>query len=328
MIWRDKANRNAVFVWLFLTAIALLFLRFTRLSPWIIVVFLAASSLSLFLITSQRRAKQISRLSSSVREVLAGNDHLDFGQYKEGELYILAADLQKIAGAYRQQAAALRRDKAYLYDAISDISHQLKTPITSLFVISEVLRDELSATEKASFEWQLNQQIERLDWLVKSLLTLAKLDADAVVFRKEPTTLGKIARLALSPLAIKADLADLQVEIKGDTKTTLNVDENWLVEALGNVIKNAIEHAAEKSTIDIICQDLPMSKQIAVHNKGVIRTEELAHLFDRFYKRPGADKDSIGIGLSITKAIVQAQGGQVEAVSKDHQTIFHLRFPK
>ncbi len=328
MIWRDRANRYAFFCWLLLTAAGITLLRVTSVSPWILLAGFSFLSLLIFFYVAGRRAIQLSRLSSLVREVLAGQDHFDFGRYREGELYVLAADLQKIAGAYRERTSALKRDKAYLYDAISDISHQLKTPITSLYVISDVLRKPLSEKEKSIFEQQLNQQIERLDWLVKSLLTLAKLDADAVIFNKQKTTLGQIARRAFAPLAIKADLEDLTVSIRGDLQATLEVDENWLVEALGNVIKNALEHAEPKSEIVIECQDLPMSKLIFVSNTGTVEKEELTHVFDRFYKRPAADKDSIGIGLSITKAVVQAQGGRVEAVSEDGRTIFSLRFPK
>lgn len=328
MIWRDRDNRRAILCQIFLFGTALLLLRFTLISPFTIVGGLAILTLLIFIWLSRKKSKRLSKLASSVRDVLAGHTHFDFGEYREGELYILAADLQKISGAYREQALALKRDKVNLKDAISDISHQLKTPITSLFVIADVLQNPLTESDKDIFERQLYEQIERLDWLVKSLLTLAKLDADAVIFKRQETTLGKIARDAFDPFRIKAELAELEVKIKGQLDTTLTLDENWLREALGNIIKNAIEHTAPKGKIEIICEDLPMSKMISVRNSGALEREALAHVFERFYKRPGANKDSIGIGLSISKAIVQAQGGSVDAFSDEKTTTFSIRFAK
>lgn len=309
--------------------IAALLSLVTGIKPVFLILMPVLVTLLMYAYAAGRRSHRIEGLSAAVRRVLGGSEDIDLSQYKEGELYVLAADLQKVAGAYREQAKALKQDKRDLLDAISDISHQLKTPITSLYVVSDVLKQPLRDEERHNFEAQLDSQIERLDWLVKSLLTLAKLDAAAVTFKPNQTTLGTLIERAAEPFRIKADLADLDLLTEGDLDESLWIDENWAIEALGNVVKNAVEHATPSSSVILRARNLPMSRQIQVINRGAtIPPPILNHLFDRFYRQPDAPPDSSGIGLSISKAILNAQGGRIRAESKDGVTVFELSFPK
>lgn len=292
---------------------------------------LLVTLLAVFLIWQWRyrkRAASIRKLSTQLRRVLSGDYHLDLQDYEEGELAVLSADIYKLVTAFREQASALQKDRTWLADSISDISHQLKTPITSMMMLTDLLKKDLDDNRRRQFLQQLSGQTDRLQWLVKNLLTLSKLDAHAIVYRPETISLHDIITQAAQPLLIGMELKNQNLEITGAVTENLVVDGDWLAEAVTNILKNANEHAPIDSTIQVEALDLPMSKAIAVHNQGTIAPVDLPNIFTRFYRGRQAAKDSIGIGLAIAKAIVTQQGGQIEVQSSDDKTSFVIRFPK
>lgn len=282
----------------------------------------------LWLIAYYRRDRAIKHLSTQLRRLLSGEYVLDFSQYEEGELAVLAADLYKLMTAFREQQASLLADKTWLADAISDISHQLKTPITSMMMLTDLLKKDLEPDRRRQFLNQLSKQTDRLQWLVKNLLTLSKLDAQAVIYSPAEVTYQQLFDRALEPLLINLELKNQSVELTGELSDKIVVDENWLAESLTNIIKNASDHGAPASPIQLIASERPMSHTIEVINQGEIAPQDLPHLFTRFYRGQHTSSDSVGIGLAISRAIVVQQGGQIEVESKAGQTIFRIRFPK
>lgn len=274
------------------------------------------------------RKKRIQKLSRQLRRVLTGDLSIPIQDYEEGELAVLSADIYKIIVAFKEQSKVLFSDKQWLADSLSDISHQLRTPITSMLMLTDLLKKDLEPERKKLFLQQLSNQVERLQWLVKNLLTLSKLDAQAIIYHPKTHQADELIKLAAEPLLISMDLKNQELKLSGNLGMTLEVDGNWLAEALGNLIKNASEHGPQQTAIQLDVKDLPMNKIISVSNQGSIPTAEQAKLFTRFYRGKNAAPDSVGIGLAIAQAIVRQQGGQIDLRSVDNQTTFSIRFPK
>lgn len=283
---------------------------------------------TIWLVAVYRRRRLIKHLSTQLRRLLNGDYTLDFSHYEEGELAALSADLYKLMTAFREQQASLLADKTWLADAISDISHQLKTPITSMMMLTDLLKKDLAPDRRRQFLSQLSKQTDRLQWLVKNLLTLSKLDAQAIIYSPAEVTYQQLFDRALEPLLINLELKNQSLELTGELSEKIVVDENWLAESLTNIIKNASDHGAPASPIQLIASERPMSHTIEVINQGEIAPQDLPHLFTRFYRGQHTSSDSVGIGLAISRAIVVQQGGQIEVETKAGQTIFRIRFPK
>ncbi len=279
-------------------------------------------------IHSRNRKRRIDDLSLQLRRLLQGDYRFDFGSFEEGELEALSSDLGKLVIAYREQADALLRDKSWLADSLSDISHQLKTPITSMMVLTDLLKTDLDEDKRHEFIRRLGRQIHRLDWLVRNLLVLSKLDAEAIIYSKEEISCRELILQALEPLHINFELKEQTINFKGDKDTIVNTDRNWTAEALTNILKNASEHGLQGETIEIVVRDGPMTTAVEITNKGEIPQDDMPHLFTRFYRGSHAHEDSIGIGLAISRAIAHQQGAQIEVDSRDGLTTFCMRFPK
>ncbi|MBP6137828.1 MAG: HAMP domain-containing histidine kinase [Clostridiaceae bacterium] len=278
---------------------------------------------------SQHRKRKIVDLTMQLRRLLQGDYRFDFGAFEEGELEVLSSDLGKLVISYREQADALLRDKVWLSNSLSDISHQLKTPITSMNVLIELLKDsELDETQRVEFVHRLGRQINRLDWLVRNLLILSKLDAESIVYSKENITCHQLLLQALEPMQINFELKEQPVRLSGQIETVIEVDRNWTAEALTNILKNASEHGPIGKAIEIRVIDGPMTTAIEITNEGEIAPQDMQHLFTRFYRGSHAHEDSVGIGLAICRAITLQQGAQVEVESGEGLTAFRMRFPK
>lgn len=264
---------------------------------------------------TRRRYRDIARLSDCLGKLAAGDYSLDLRRYREGELSVLYDELHKVTRTLAHQAETLARDKRWLADTMADISHQLKTPLTSVAMMTDLLADPGLPPEKRSeFLEGIRAGIERIRWLVLSLLKLSRLDADAVVFRRDAIPVQKLVEAALAPLRIP-------IELKGQRLTlelcdgVITGDLAWLAEALGNLVKNSVEHTPPGGRLGIVCVENPlyMLLEVSDSGEGIVRVD-LPHLFKRFYRGKNAAPDSVGIGLALTKRIVTLHGGAIEAV--------------
>lgn len=291
-----------------------------------IVAAVSAAFVLLFLGFTWWRYRELDRLAEYLTRVVEGNYGLDIRDNAEGELSILKSEIYKVTVMLSEQAAALRKEKGNLADALSDISHQLKTPLTSMFVMTDLLCGDLPEEKRVEFTGKLRRQLERIEWLVTSLLKLSRLDAGTVEFRKAAVSAERLVSAACEPLLITMELKEQKLVVDCP-EFEFVCDLNWTVEALVNILKNCVEHTPAGGEIRISCRDYPLYTEIVIEDNGTgIDKADLPYIFNRFYKGKNAGDDSIGIGLAMAKSIVVAQGGSVDVRSSDLGSKFMLRF--
>lgn len=284
-----------------------------------------------FVMFTAKRYKKIKELSNYLAAVYSGQSAMDIRDNTEGELSILKSDIYKMTLMLSEQSELLKRDKQYLSDTLYNISHQLKTPLTSMFVMTDLLSDpNLPRDQHEVFLGNILNQLKRIEWLVSSLLKLSKIDAQAVTFKKETVAIEELLKKALAPLLITIELKSQQLMIEGNKSTTVSIDKNWTIEALLNILKNCIEHTPPNGSIKIQCEESPLYTKIAIQDNGVgITKEDIPHIFERFYKGKNAGADSIGIGLAMSKSILQSQSADVSVESEvGAGTQFTIKFYK
>ncbi len=276
------------------------------------------------------RYLQLGRLNNYLKMINSGEYELDVRDYTEGELSILKSELYKVTVMLRQQNETLEQEKTKLSGALSDISHQLKTPLTSMFMMTDLLCDAgLSEEKRSEFTNRMRLQLERLQWLVSSLLKLSKLDAKIVRLSPRSTSARALLEKACAPILIPAELKDLSIAVN-DNGAMLLCDENWTAEAILNILKNCVEHTPAGGTITINCEDNPLFTEISIKDSGPgIDEKDLPHIWGRFYRGRNASDDSVGIGLSMAAAVIGEQGGGVSVKNiAPHGSLFTIRFPK
>lgn len=261
--------------------------------------------------------RRIRRLSRCLERICAGDYTLDVRDNDEGELSILQNDIHKVTRILNEQNQQLAQEQTRLADSISDISHQLKTPLTSMMMMADLLQSpNLPPEKRTEFSHSLHVQLDRLEWLVASLLKLARLDAGAVIFHPEEQEARTVLEKACAPLTIPAELRGLTLALDVPEGLRVKCDLNWTVEALLNVVKNCVEHTPPGGTVTVSVQKNPLFALFTVTDTGEgIAREDLPHLFERFYRGKNASSDSIGIGLAMASAILRAQGGDISVKS-------------
>lgn len=297
-----------------------------------LILFITAASLMLvsFYFTKWRY-REIEKLSSYLRKITNGDYSLDIRDNAEGELSILKNDIFKVTLMLSEQSSYLQQDKVRLTDAISDISHQLKTPLTSMVVMADLLSNpNLDPAKRKEFTHNIQVQLERIEWLVSSLLKIAKIDADIVQFKKEKVPANILVQHALQSVLIPMDIKQLSLEISGDETVTFQVDLNWTVEALINILKNCIEHTDEGGAISISFTENALYTELTIEDTGKgIAKEDLPYIFKRFYKGKNAGEESVGIGLALSYSIIKNQQGNIEVKSEIGKgTTFRIKFYK
>lgn len=271
---------------------------------------------------------QVSALSVYLRQIEAGDYALDVRDNGEGTFSLLKNDVYKVTVRLREQSELLQKDKTALSNLIADISHQIKTPLTSLGVLADLLADDPPEEDRRIFVERLRAQLGRIQWLVVALLKLARLDAGTAAFKSEPVTLRELVRRALEPLQIPLEIKKQRFEIHGDDGASFTGDLNWSAEALTNVVKNCVEHTPEGGKIVITYAANALYAEITVNDDGEgITRVDLPNIFNRFYRGASADENSVGIGLALAKAIFNAQGGDITVHSQRGMgTRFEIRF--
>lgn len=277
------------------------------------------------------RYKKIAKLSQYLKRISSGNYTLDVRDNDEGELSILKNEIYKVTVTLAEQTNILKQDKNFLANSISDISHQLKTPITSMFVMNDLLQDEnLPQDKRMEFTKNITSQLERLQWLVTSLLKLSKIDAGTIGFKKEKVNVKRLIERAVEHLLIPMEINNQTLKVQGDENDSFIGDMNWTAEAIANIVKNCVEHTHNGGTITICHIETSIYTMIEISDNGEgIHKEDLPYIFDRFYKGKNAHNDSIGIGLAMAKSIIEKQGGTIEVTSKEGQgTHFTIKIYK
>lgn len=252
------------------------------------------------------RKREITELSDNIRKAIDGQE-VDFRDNKEGALSILKNDIYTLVSMKNEQLNAVSQEHVILTEFLENISHQLKTPVTSMMIMADLL-ETADAEKQAEFVHNIKAGLKHMEWLVTSLLKLAKLDAGVITFDRKKIPARELLALALEPLAILLDIKSQTVELKTDID--LYCDSRWMAEALTNLIKNASEYSKENSTIYIDCGENPIYQWISVTDAGDgIAKKEIAGLFKRF--EGSRSENGYGIGLPLALSIVRGQKGDI-----------------
>ncbi len=305
----------------------------------------------LFAAFSVRRYGELQRLAAQVDEVLERGRRLELGSYREGDVAILGNEVAKVVAQLARTTQQLDREKRLMSDWMADVSHQIRTPLTAVSLTAAAIERAESDAERKALGRQLEAMVDRLSWLVTALLRLAKLDADALPLEKESVPLDRLFSDALAPLAVALDLHGIVLEVQCEPGAAFVGDRRWTAEALGNIVKNCLEHTPSGGTLRLEGREDALACRITVTDSGPgIAADDLSHVFERFYRGrgsttaaapgdreasdaqdaaegpagmlagngpaaapPNAFNDGFGIGLSLAQGLVSAQGGTLRA---------------
>ena len=250
---------------------------------------------------------------------------------KEGTMYHLFHEVNSLVTMADAHADSERRAKEFLRRTIADISHQLKTPIAALNIYNGILQQETAdAATVREFTSLSEQELDRIESLVQSLLKMARLDAGAITLERSPENVFDLLEHIKRQYSFRAEQEGKEIALEGDEQTVFSCDRTWLAEAIGNLVKNALDHTAQGDRILVRWQQSPCLTQITVEDTGSgIHSEDLYHIFKRFYRsRFSKDTQGVGLGLPLAKSIVEAHQGSIEVHSKLGQgTAFTINFP-
>ena len=295
----------------------------------IIFLLLALVLVAVHYYFSIKRYQQIAQLSLSLDKVLHGNAIQIDDQY-EGELSILSDEISKMIIKLNEQTELLQKDKVRLTNAIADIFHQMRTPLTSINLSLTVLNDEHLSNDKALYyRRDIKKQLEKLQWLIETLLKMSKIDAKTAIFHRQEIPAKDILTKAIEPFAIPMELKE-QKCVLNCTNEKMFVDEQWTMEAFSNLIKNAMEHTPDGGTIQLNVSENPLYTEVIVQDNGEgITEEDIPYMFERFYKGKNAKPESVGIGLAFARMIITAQNGTISVKNlPDGGACFTVRFYK
>ncbi len=326
---KNKEVRGALLCQLLLSAAACAVCFFFDIRAGLTAAGLSLLLMLVFCISTYKRYQRISSLADDINQVLHGDSSIDFDNYSEGELSILHSEIYKMTVRLREQQQKLISDKEYLADSLADISHQIRTPLTSINLLVERLSASGLTDEcRHQLTNELYGLLDRIDWLITTLLKISKLDAGTVSFNKETVSLETLINKSCLPLLIPIELhgQELILRAEGD----FYGDPAWTSEAVGNIVKNCMEHTPDGGKIEIEAAENALYSEIIIKDNGTgISPEDLPHIFERFYKGKDSDGKSFGIGLALSRMIIAGQKGTVKAENrKNAGAVFTLRFYK
>ncbi len=280
-------------------------------------------------ITVFLRYKRISELSSDIDRILHGEENINLEKYEEGELALLHSEVYKMTVRLREQQSRLVEDKMYLADFLADVSHQIRTPLTSINILVSMLSEpDMTAEKREQTVHKLYGLLSRIDWLITALLKMSKLDTGTVKFHEEKITMQQFIDKACMPIRIPIELHGQELIESGEGE--LECDIAWSCEAVGNIVKNCMEHTPDGGTIKVTGKENALYYEIIITDSGSgISSEDLPHIFERFYKgRSNEDKGGFGIGLALARMIITGQNGTVKAENYSGGAMFTVRFYK
>lgn len=302
------------------------------ISNIILIILFSILCMVIILAYLKRRDKKINQITQYINEIKNRKYDLDINENSEDELSNLKNELYKITVMLKEESEISKKDKENIKMSVEDISHQLKTPLTSITIMLDNLKDNPNMDEntKQKFIFEISKQIDWINWLVISMLKLSKLDANVVQFYKEKINLKKLINEIIKNLEIPIEIKNQQIIIEGDENASFTGDYKWQQEAITNIIKNCIEHNKEKGKLFIKYEENTLFTKITIRDEGEgISKEDLKHIFERFYKGQNSSENSVGIGLALAKNIIEKDNGMISCKSElDKGTEFVIKYMK
>ena len=327
-LFRNTEFSRTVFIFLIITVLSSAAALIYDPKLLIPVISVCAAFTAVHIISGYKRYRRISMLSTDIDKLLHGDESISFRNYSEGELALLESEIYKMTIRLREQQTKLTEDKVYLADLLADISHQIRTPLTSINILVSMLSaPDISYEKREQTVHKLYGLLSRIEWLITALLKMSKLDAGTVRFRCEEIKMNELLEKACMPIRVPMELRgqELVIEAEGN----IECDESWSCEAIGNIIKNCMEHTFDGGRIIVKGKENTLYSEIIIKDNGVgIDADDLPHIFERFYKgKSSEDKGGFGIGLALARTIVTGQNGTIKAENPpDGGAQFTIRF--
>ncbi len=312
-IFRNPEFNRIFVLYSLLSAAACIFAFVWEVHFGCLMAFMCVIFLSGFYVSTYNRYKRISELAADINKILHEDKFIPFNKYSEGELAILQSEIHKMTVRLREQQQNLLDDKIYLADSLADISHQIRTPLTSINLLVNFLADpDITDERRQKTSRELYGMLSRIDWLITVLLKISRLDAGTVQFKKEKITFEELIRKSVSSVLVSMELREQTLNI--NTAGDFAGDVSWTCEAVTNIVKNCMEHTPDGGTINISAAENSLFGEIIITDNGCgIMPQDLPHIFERFYKGGNSDKNSFGIGLALAKKIIAVQNGTIKA---------------
>lgn len=326
---KNHEVRKTLLLQILVAAVGFVVSAFIDQQAAVVTLILSALLILICWISTYMRYKKIQSLAGDINRLLHGDNSISMDNYCEGELAILHSEIYKMTVRLREQQQKLINDKTYLADSIADISHQIRTPLTAINLLVQLLsQPDISSERRHQITQELFQLLSRIDWLITALLKISKLDAGAVQFKQEKVSMRTLIHKACEPLLVPIELRgqELSIQSTGD----FCGDVAWTCEAIGNIVKNCMEHTPQGGKIEIEATENALFSEIMIKDNGTgISKEDLPHIFERFYKGKGSDDKSFGVGLALARMIITGQRGTLKAENrKRFGAIFTIRFYK
>lgn len=326
---KNKEVRKTLILQIIVALASVIISNFIDERAGVVALIFSTLFISIYYISTYKRYKRIASLASDINKVLHGDNSISLENYSEGELAILHSEIYKMTVRLREQQNNLINDKKYLADSIADISHQIRTPLTSINLLVQLLSaPNLTDERRQELTHELYGMLSRIDWLITTLLKISKLDAGTVTFKKEKVSLQTLINKSCSTLLVPIELRGQELVI--NTNGDFVGDLSWTCEAIGNIVKNCMEHTHEGGRIEIEACENALYTEIIIKDNGTgIAKEDMPHIFERFYKGKDSDDKSFGVGLALSRMIITSQKGTVKAENRNpHGAKFTIRFYK
>ena len=262
----------------------------------------------------RKQNQKLKNLDNYCKEILKGNYVLDLKEEDESDFSKLKNDIYDMTIMLKEKNGLLEKNNKDIEKLIADISHQLKTPLTSLNLINDILYTDLPEEKKIEFLDSSQKELEKINWLIKTVLNIAKLDSKTLILAKNNENAYNLCLEVKNNFKAMCEIHHANIEIVSNKEETINCDKKWTIEAMNNIVKNAIEHGAKTITIQL--EENTMYTKVSIKDDGEgIDKEDLGHIFDRFYKAKNSKESSLGIGLAFCKSIIRNQNGDIRVKS-------------
>lgn len=286
--------------------------------------------LTIIINNDKKKDKEINEVIKIIEEINNKNYSFKMKDINEEDLSLLKNEIYKTTIMLNEISEISKKDKKELEESLEDISHQLKTPLTSILIMIDTLLDDedMDQNTREDFLRNMKREVMNINFLVKSILKLSRLDTNTVKFISKKESVKEIIKEAILNVSLLSDLKNVKIETNL-SDSFITCDYKWQIEALTNILKNSIEHSYENNKVLIESSENNAYVKITIKDFGSgIAKEDINHIFERFYKGKDSDYDSIGIGLALSKSIIEKQNGKISVESSDDGTTFTIKYFK